>query len=230
MSKDRRTLLVKIQSGCLDTVRSRAFLGLGLVMQSAMGRDRIVVRGSDDSAFTITFDDGPDPEWTPRIAELLARRGQTGTFFLVGSKAMRYKTIARDLISRGHSVGHHTFGHRNLLKLSRSHAIREWLDGRAAVEDAVGSRCRLFRPPHGLVPAHILDKIWASGDRIVLWTYSTRDYSGEGHGMLWPRLRVRGVMPGDILLLHDTSGVSLKLTESILDLGRRMGLSAAHVS
>jgi cellulose synthase/poly-beta-1,6-N-acetylglucosamine synthase-like glycosyltransferase/peptidoglycan/xylan/chitin deacetylase (PgdA/CDA1 family) len=160
----------------------------------------------------LTFDDGPDATWTPRIAATLTRLHATATFFVVGSQAVRHPGIVKDLHERGFEIGNHTFSHTNLAE------IPEWERGlqlgltENAVAGAAGLRPRLMRPPYSAKPDDVTTKQLAaytdaarSGYIVALSDYDARDWSRPGVGAI-----VRGATPpagkGGIVLMHDGGG------------------------
>lgn len=204
-------------------LRKGFFLALGGGLQILAGRRRLLMRGPATAGFAITLDDGPDPERTPLVSEALLAGGAFGTFFCVGARARKHPEIVRRLARQGHQIGHHTYGHRRLTHLPPAEAVEEIRQGRRALEDILGSRCPCFRPPHGLVPPLLLPAIWGDGDSIVLWNYSSRDYTGLPLEPLRRRLRARGIRAGDIVLMHDVCDTAPELTRIIVEIGRAGG-------
>ena len=100
-------------------------------------------------AVSLTFDDGPDPDWTPRVLDVLAREGVRAAFFLIGQRARRAPEIARHIARAGHDLGNHTWSHRSLWRCGPAHTEREIQDGHTAIADAAGEPPRFFRPPWG---------------------------------------------------------------------------------
>jgi peptidoglycan/xylan/chitin deacetylase (PgdA/CDA1 family) len=150
----------------------------------------------------LTFDDGPDPEWTPRILDLLARAGAKATFFLVGEAAARQPALARRLLAEGHEVGNHSFSHRHPWTLPERAARREVSEGAEAIADVVGRAPRFFRPPHGRLRRCMIEEARARGEALVLWSRSAVDWGPWARAAGIAR-RLTGVAAGDIVLMHD---------------------------
>ncbi len=152
---------------------------------------------------TLTFDDGPDPEVTPQVLDILARHQVRATFFCIGEKAAAHPEICRDIVARGHTIENHGQRHRNLAALS---GIGGWKRevGRAqqTLEQITGRRPQFFRALAGLRNP-FLDPVLQHFDiRLVSWTrrgYDTR--CGDADTVL-ARL-THGLGAGDILILHD---------------------------
>jgi peptidoglycan/xylan/chitin deacetylase (PgdA/CDA1 family) len=147
----------------------------------------------------LTFDDGPDPVWTPRLLEVLEAYRARATFFMLGARAARHPAVVRRLARAGHAIGNHSWDHSAFPLLSarrRREQIR-------ACQRALGSHgCRLFRPPHGAQTfASRLDALWLGYD-VVTWNLSALDWLGRSGGEIADRL-LEGLRPGSIVLLHD---------------------------
>ncbi len=145
----------------------------------------------------LTFDDGPDPRWTPRILAVLARHDATATFFQVGSEIRRHPRLAARVRAAGHRVGNHTATHAHLTGLGRAEIRRE-------VEGGVpGAEC--LRPPYGQVNVVVRSVAAESGQRLVMWTVDTGDWAKPGADRVVRRL-LTGARPGAVVLMHDGGG------------------------
>ena len=161
-------------------------------------------RGSPElNHVAITFDDGPDPEYTPRILDILAEKGVKATFFVVGRHVDRYPEIVQRMVDEGHEVASHTYNHANLLRASEALAIREIDRTAEALERAIGKSPRLFRPPRGLYNETVLDVAHGRGYTIALWSLSSQDWLGTSPARI-VRMLARDTSGGDVLLLHDS--------------------------
>lgn len=153
-------------------------------------------------AIFLTFDDGPDEEWTPRILDALAAARTRATFFVVGQAVRAAPSLLRRVAAEGHGIGNHSYAHRHPWTMRDADARREVRDGAAAIADALGEPARLFRPPHGRLRRCMVDEAAQSGQRTVLWSLSAVDWGPLGRA---PRIaaRLRRTAPGDIVLMHD---------------------------
>lgn len=109
----------------------------------------VIKRGPNRPMVALTFDDGPDPEYTPRILDALASSDALATFFMVGRQIEAAPAVARAIAAAGHDLGNHTYGHRHLWSLTPAASVVEVDRGAAAVADATGVTPRYFRPPWG---------------------------------------------------------------------------------
>jgi peptidoglycan-N-acetylglucosamine deacetylase len=150
----------------------------------------------------LTFDDGPDPKWTPRVLELLARHGAVASFFMVGQRALAQPGLAREIAAAGHALGNHSFSHRHPWRMREAEARREVRDGAAALEEACGCRATLFRPPFGRVRRCMTEEAAQCGQPLVLWDRTAIDWGPLGRSAGIAR-RLARVRPGEIVLMHD---------------------------
>lgn len=157
---------------------------------------------SRTSHIYLTFDDGPDPEWTPRFLDVLEAAGVRATFFVVGHAARRYRTLLRHIAAAGHEIGNHTYAHRHPWTLTPTEACREVENGTAAIADVLGQAPRLFRPPHGRLRPAMTGAASGLGQRTVLWSLSARDWGPFAQGQRIAS-RLSRAAAGDIVLMHD---------------------------
>ena len=108
-------------------------------------------RRIDDSAgVALTFDDGPHPEGTPAVLDALEAADAKATFFLCGEQVERHPSLAAEIAAAGHVVAIHGYRHRNMLRLAPRTFVDDLERGIAAIEDAVGRRPEIYRPPYGI--------------------------------------------------------------------------------
>jgi peptidoglycan-N-acetylglucosamine deacetylase len=172
---------------------------------------RAGVRASDLSAIRdplcaarvyLTFDDGPDPEWTPRILDLLGAAPARATFFLIGEQVRRAPALVRRIVAEGHALGNHTLSHRHPWTMATNAARAQVRDGATAISEVAGVAPSFFRPPHGRRRACMTDEAEGLGERVVMWDVSAIDWGPLG-GAARIRERLEGVSAGQIVLMHD---------------------------
>jgi peptidoglycan-N-acetylglucosamine deacetylase len=154
----------------------------------------------------LTFDDGPDPNWTPQILDLLAQARMHATFFVIGECAQKEPALMRAVAAAGHAIGNHTFSHRHPW-LMRSRAARAQVrDGARALSEVLGREPQLYRPPHGRARPCMTDEARLHGERMVMWNRSAIDWGWLGTA---PRIaeRLSRVREGEIVLMHDGRNV-----------------------
>jgi peptidoglycan-N-acetylglucosamine deacetylase len=151
----------------------------------------------------LTIDDGPDPEVTPRVLELLAARGVRATFFCVGERVARHPELARDLVRCGHAVENHSQRHLyRFALLGPGTMAREIQEAQATIQDVCGREPRFFRAPAGLRNPLLQPLLEPLGLQLASWTRRGFDTVNRDAGAVLGRLR-RNLAAGDILLLHD---------------------------
>lgn len=183
-----------------------ALFGAGLWPKSRLlGPNTTRLPGDAASAgeVALTFDDGPDPEVTPRVMDLLEARGARGTFFAIGRRAREHATIVGDAARRGHLVENHTFTHTNAFSvLPPWVAAREIDEASRVIAKATRRAPAWFRAPAGFRPPWIESVLRPRGLRLVSWTRRGFDTVDRDPRRVAGRL-TEGLSAGDILLLHD---------------------------
>jgi peptidoglycan/xylan/chitin deacetylase (PgdA/CDA1 family) len=150
----------------------------------------------------LTFDDGPDPAWTPSVLDLLAQANARATFFMVGKQARSNAELVRRVAREGHSIGNHTMTHAHPWTIGAHRAKAEVRDGAAAIEEVVGAQTKYFRPPHGAKRRAMLDEARMLGEEVVMWDRSAIDWGWLGTAERI-ETRLNRAQPGDIVLMHD---------------------------
>lgn len=150
----------------------------------------------------LTFDDGPDPRWTPRILEILAQANARATFFLVGRRALVHPALVRRVLAGGHLLGNHSFSHRHPWTMTARAAREEVRAGAAAIADLAGQAPQFFRPPHGRLRRCMIEEAEHGGQQLVLWSRSAIDWGPFGRARAIAR-RLAATRAGDIVLMHD---------------------------
>lgn len=182
------------------------FVVLGVTRLSLRVFVDALVRGPRGArGVVLTFDDGPDPVWTPKVLDALDGAGAKATFFLIGRKVEKYPEVARAIAQRGHTIGLHSYRHDRLMSFRRAGTWRRDLaDGLRAIEAATGLSTRLFRPPIGHTNPSIAGVLRELGLITVGWSVSGRDgVSGEPQAIA---ARIDGgLADGAIVLLHDAA-------------------------
>ena len=151
----------------------------------------------------LTFDDGPHPELTPKLLDILRQKGVRATFFVLGSNVAKYPDIARRIVAEGHEIANHSYSHPALTKLG-SARVNEEVEGTCVeIERATGRRPASMRPPYGALNGAVERSLTQDhGLDVVLWSVDPLDWRRPGSAEVTRRL-VDGAKPGAILLAHD---------------------------
>ncbi|HEY2434199.1 MAG TPA: glycosyltransferase [Vicinamibacterales bacterium] len=179
----------------------------------------------------LTLDDGPDPEFTPKLLEILKRHDVRATFFLIGEKVDRHDGLVRRIVNDGHQIANHSYSHPHFGALTLREARSEIERGRRAVERAHSSAAgRLFRPPRGTLCTASTVLAWLTGSTVVLWSVDYKDFRAETADDI-TRVAANGrLVAGDIILYHGHNQAALEALPEVLQAARREGLTFVPVS
>ncbi len=169
--------------------------------------DGIITRlPADKRVVALTFDDGPDPLFTPRLLKTLRDEGIKATFFVIGNRARAHPELVRRMISEGHEVGNHTMSHPRLTQVPKEMVRYEIVEAQRVLEETLGGTPSLFRPPYGRIDQTTMHMASDAGLKIVMWSVDSRDWEGisakEIIGNVLPN-----VEPGSIIIMHCAGGV-----------------------
>ena len=163
----------------------------------------IVHRQEGVEGVALTFDDGPHPQGTPLVLEILREAEAVATFFLVGEQVGRRPALAAEIVAAGHRVELHCHRHRNALRLTPRQFSEDVERARAAIEEASGQAVADHRPPYGIYSGAALRAVRRRGWRPVLWSRWGRDWRGSATANSIARRATDSIGAGDIVLLHD---------------------------
>jgi peptidoglycan/xylan/chitin deacetylase (PgdA/CDA1 family) len=158
------------------------------------GNPTAVAKGN--KTIFLTFDDGPDPVWTPQVLEVLAKYDAHATFFELGSMQDQHPGLKEQVLAAGNSIGSHSISHAQLTKVSAAKRHHEIFDGPS-------SKC--FRPPYGAENAKVKADIKAAGMTPVLWDIDTLDWQRPGKQAIVNSI-LKDAHPGSVILMHDAGG------------------------
>jgi len=153
----------------------------------------------------LTFDDGPDPTYTPQVLDILRQHQAPATFFAVGSAANAYPALTSAIAADGHSLANHTWSHRDLRTVSESGYAHEIGTTARLLESYTGEPVRCTRPPYGAVNSTVVSRLAARGQATVMWSSDSLDWRRPGVNAVI-RNALAGLGPGSIILMHDGGG------------------------
>ncbi len=151
----------------------------------------------------LSFDDGPDPTFTPPLLDALDAAGVKATFFLVGERVAGQEDLLREMVARGHEIGLHGMTHRRHDGLTAAAAKQELSEGLAAIESAGVPRPRRYRPPFGHASPTLAGACAELGLELAYWTAWGQDWEPLSAARI-AALVVRDLGPGTVVLLHDS--------------------------
>lgn len=153
----------------------------------------------------LTFDDGPDPRWTPEILDILDEYDAKATFFELGKDVAAHPELTRKVHADGHSVQNHTWSHPDLRKLSAASFSNQVKNTDRQIRDQTGATPRCLRPPYGAVNSTVTKRAAALGKTLTLWSIDSRDWTRPGKAAIQHRV-LTGVRSGSVILFHDGGG------------------------
>jgi peptidoglycan/xylan/chitin deacetylase (PgdA/CDA1 family) len=180
---------------------------------------------SAGSKLYLSFDDGPHPEYTPRVLDLLTAHGARASFFLVGARAKQYPELVRRMVSEGHLIGNHSFSHPAFEQLPLAAQLKEVAQTDEVLADFDGLAQHPFRPPCGVLPIPLMLHFALHGRGIAYWSFDSLDYQHRPTQELADLLRQMPPRAGDVVLMHDDSEHTMELLEILLPEWRAQGFA-----
>ncbi|PWJ58566.1 peptidoglycan/xylan/chitin deacetylase (PgdA/CDA1 family) [Dyadobacter jejuensis] len=168
------------------------------------------------SSVTLTFDDGPDPEQTPRILAALKEQEVKATFFVIGKKAEQHPELIRQMVDEGHIVANHSYSHHYLIGFFSRKRLRADLERcNAVIEQITGKVPHYFRPPFGVTNPRYADVLQDMGMLSIGWSLRSLDTQAKNKYALIERILVK-IKKKDIILLHDDRAVTADAIDDIV--------------
>jgi len=184
----------------------------------------------DGPYIAMTFDDGPSPETTPRLLEILKQRNIKATFFMIGQNAQANPAIVQRILAEGHEIGNHSWTHPQLSKLSDDRVTEEITKTQAAIKNACGYTPVLLRPPYGAITTR--QKEWIEkqfGLSVIIWSVDPFDWKRPGASVIEQRI-LAGARSGAIILSHDIHKQTVDAMPATLDALAAKGFKFVTVS
>jgi len=180
--------------------------------------------------FFLTFDDGPDPQLTPVLLDVLEKHSVKASFFWVGENAERYSWLCRETLARGHMGCNHTLRHVRLKGIP-FRQIRWEIEATDKLLHSYSSAPNLLiRPPHGEIGPVLALYAWLNKRKLVLWTLDPEDCQVTSAKAIESYFDKNPIKAGDIVLLHEDARYTAEALDSILSATLRKGLSAATLA
>lgn len=162
----------------------------------------------------LTFDDGPDDQYTPQILEVLNKYNAPATFFLLGKLTKQHPEVTKRIIKEGHTIGNHSWSHADLTALNETELARELDDTEKILAKITRYRTKLLRPPYGRVSDDLLAKLEETDYEIIHWSIDSLDWKAESKQEI-----LNNVLPhikqGAIILFHSAGGPTQDLTPTV---------------
>lgn len=206
-----------------------SYAGYATMAPASQLYGRTVTQGIDPGQMALTFDDGPNDPHTMRLLDVLARHNAKATFFLIGRYVRQRPEIARAVLAAGHEIGNHTYSHPNLVLVSARRLRQELDDCRKALEDALGTKTTLFRPPFGGRRPSVLRTARGMGLSPIMWSVTGYDWNAKSADAIVEKVArqvdSRSKPQAEVVLLHDGGhlafgadrGYTVEATRRLLD-------------
>lgn len=178
----------------------------------------------------LTFDDGPHPQLTPKLLDLLKERNIRATFYVIGRNVEAYPEITRRIVEEGHEIGNHSFSHPALSKVGAARVKSEIERTNAAIRQATGVLPRTMRPPYGATNAALNRRLREEFDLpVILWSVDPQDWKYRNSTRVSSHI-IEHSQPGDIILAHDIHPSTIDAMPRALDALLARGLQFVTVS
>lgn len=163
----------------------------------------------------LTFDDGPDATYTPKILEVLHQYHVPATFFVLGSQVDKYPKVMQWITKAGHEIGNHGYDHYDLNKLTEQEVYDDIKRGERSILRTTGILAQNYRPPGGVMTHDVMNAVQASGYDLIHWSIDPKDWSLKRTASVIAKSVKSNVKAGDIILFHD-GGMNQKQTVAAL--------------
>ncbi|HET6432962.1 polysaccharide deacetylase family protein [Dyella sp.] len=164
----------------------------------------------------LTFDDGPHPEHTPQLLDLLRRHGLRASFFVVGQRVERHPDIARRIVDEGHLLGNHSHCHTQFGQMDLATQVSEIAQADRVLQGVDGCPRHRVRTPQGHLSWSLLRHFARERRSVAYWCYDSLDYRASDAATLVERLGHQPPRAGDIVLMHDDSQHAVDALEQLL--------------
>lgn len=214
------------RDGALDAIEWRILknllllvfaYALGVMMSIGMQKLDVMsysAKTADKNKVAITFDDGPNPEYTVELLEGLQKRGVKATFFVLGAEVEKYPDIVKKIDDGGHLIGVHSYEHVNFGQIGDEAAIEQIEKTQEVIHNVTGKYAGYIRPPYGCWKKSLDVEVPLIE---VLWDIDPLDWATKDADTVVQRI-LKGVPEGSIILLHDASQSSVQAAFSVIDI------------
>jgi peptidoglycan/xylan/chitin deacetylase (PgdA/CDA1 family) len=193
-----------------------------LIVERAAGRRKEIA---------LTFDDGPHPEFTSAVLDVLKQHNAVATFFLVGNNAQQYPHLVRRMVVEGHEIANHSMTHAEFAEIASSEIEREVSEMDALLVQLGAHAGKIwFRPPKGVLNVRTLLYSAKHHRRYVLWNIDPKDFQATRSEQIVNAFNAASPKRGDIVLLHDKSRATVEALTQLLERIRSLSLTPVTVT
>lgn len=186
---------------------------------------KIALRASEfdqEPLASLTFDDGPNPEYTPWLLDVLKKHGVKATFFLVGGNVDKYPELTKRIYDEGHIIGNHTYNHPDLRKCSDEEVLKQFEWTQMAIKAACGFEPNLYRLPFGAGGKRVVDLMAKQGMTSILWNIDTMDWSSHNTQAILNEVD-RSLQHHSLILMHDSHPATPEAVDQLIPKLKELG-------
>ena len=203
-------------------------IGKAQALALLLPQSKFVFRIRDaDSKVYLTFDDGPHPEFTPRLLDLLGELEVPATFFCIGRNLGRHVELAARTHREGHTLGNHSFCHQRFASLPRAAQLQEVAQTDRLLREVTGKQVHPFRAPQGNWSAGLLLGLMSRGIQCVHWSFDSLDYQKAPTIEFIHRMKATSLVSGDVMLFHDDGELCVEALRELIPWWRAQGITFA---
>jgi len=173
---------------------------------------------STSNELFLTFDDGPHPDVTPRVLDLLNEYNAKATFFCIGDRVKQYPTVVEQILAAGHTIGNHTQHHLNGWKTPAHEYVNDVAEAQGLIKKT------LFRPPYGRITRNQERAVRGLGVKIIMWTILSADYDQDISPADVSRRVTENIEKGSIVVFHDSEKAAVNMLFALTELLKKASL------
>ena len=184
---------------------------------------------TSEKEIALSFDDGPNREFTPRVLSTLAQYNALATFFVIGKNIPGNESILKQIDAAGHSIGNHSYTHSFFVDFKSVQGFKNELNQTAEIVfKVIGKRLKLFRPPYGVTSPHLVKASKLLNYSIIGWSIRSFDTTADTAQVITRRVQTQ-IKPGAIILFHDTSDRTIQVLKETLNFAKENGYRIVSV-
>jgi len=177
----------------------------------------------------LSFDDGPNPEHTPKVLSTLAQHNAPAIFFVIGKNIQGNENLLKQMDVQGHCIGNHSYTHSAYLDFKSQQGFKDELNMTAErVFDVIGKRMKLFRPPFGVTTPNLAKAAGALNYHLIGWSVRSLDTTADSAQAITRRVQSQ-IKPGAIILFHDSSDKTVEVLEQTLSFAKENGYKIVSI-
>lgn len=204
-------------------------LGSGLIGWNYHFKSFNYRKDESENRVSISFDDGPNPDYSTKVLALLKQYDAKATFFCIGKRMETYPEIVKQILAEGHSIGNHTYSHSNSFGFFSTKKVKAELERTNKIfETITGRKLRLYRPAFGVTNPNIKKALQHLQLQSIGWSKRSLDTTHLSQDVIYKRI-TKGLKPGDVILLHDTSQKTVDTLEQLLLLLQKRKIKSVSV-